>query len=79
MPSALRAAHTGVYAGQPVGMDIVITMVGDPDELGKALAPFYNGVAGVSGMSSALGNWILHKQIAAGHHVGWVPRAVGHM
>jgi len=44
-----------VYAGQPVGMNIVITMVGDPDELGKALAPFYDGVADVSGMSSALG------------------------
>jgi len=36
-------------------MNIVITMVGDPDELGKALAPFYDGVADVSGMSSALG------------------------
>jgi len=62
-----------------LAMDIVITMIEDPDELGKVLAPFYDGVVDVGGMRSALGSWVLHEQIAAGHRVGWVPRAVGLM
>jgi len=62
-----------------MAMDVVITMIFDPDELGRELAPFYDGVFDATGIRSAVSSWVLHEQIESGHRVGWVPRAVGLM
>jgi len=62
-----------------MAMDVVITMVNDPDELERDLKPFYNGVVKAVGKRSAVASWVLHEQIEAGHRVGWVPRAGGLM
>jgi len=60
-----------------MAMDVIITMIFDPDELGRELAPFYDGGLTAAGIRLAVGSWVLHEQIASGHRVGWVPRAVG--
>ena len=60
-------------------MGVVIPMIFDPDELGRELAPFYDGVLDAAGIRSAVGSWVLHEQMESGHRVGWVPRAVGLM
>jgi len=62
-----------------MAMDVAITMIFDPEELGRELAPFYDGVFDAAGIRSAVGSWVLHEQIQSGHRVGWVPRAVGLM
>jgi len=62
-----------------MAMDIVITMIHDPDELGRDLAPFYAGVVDAGEIQAAVGSWVLHEQIGAGLRVGWVPRAGGLM
>jgi len=62
-----------------IAMDVVIAMIFDLDELGRELAPFYDGVFDAAGIRSAVGSWVLHEQIESSHRVGWVPRAVGLM
>jgi len=50
-----------------MAMDIVITMIKDPNELGRDLAPVYAGIVDAGEIQAAVGSWMLHEQIEAGH------------